>query len=279
MHEPAEADVVPRLYRVAVDPVRVPRNSWQRGEGGTPGPAAAPAPADSGPVPEATRAELARVLGGGTVQAGPNRFDDSQARFLVRYAASTVAVCLIEKLAYLSSSPASAEVLAGIIVDDDDSDGSEVDRVAGVQEVLAPQRVMSFRLASPARLGDVGDAVLLRAMEAESLDLRSRLLDVSAALHLGEPKLDAGMMLLSGDVGRRLTQAVARAVHDQDERTVGILYRSRHDLDESNIALFADRADLLDVEVTALSSADPAHRSAVRRALQHHGLPLPAEWQ
>lgn len=146
---------------------------------------------------------------------GRNRFDDPFAAFAVRYAADTLAGCLIETMARFRPDPTTEHVLADIQgVDDDPCEPLYTDPSRGLAEWLAAQHVGRLQITSPAPL-------LVDIEQPELLDLLDTHPQVRAALEasgLGtraEPaRLDAGVIRLGEPIGRRVTQAAARAVYE-----------------------------------------------------------------
>jgi hypothetical protein len=208
---------------------------------------------------------------------GRNRFDDPFAAFAVRYAADTLAGCLIETMARFRPDPTTERVLADIQgVDDDPCEPLYPDPSRGLAEWLAAQHVGRLQITSPAPL-------LVDIEQPELLDLLDTHPQVRAALEasgLGtraEPaRLDAGVIRLGGPIGRPVTQAAARAVYELVTGVDGIGYWSRLDSTEHCWAIY-DHVPV-DLTVIPLDPANREHHDAVRAVAGRFEITLPPTW-
>lgn len=142
---------------------------------------------------------------------------------------------------------------------------------------LAKQRVGLVTAVTPQLLlVDIEAADLLVDLDVhplvrEAID-NSPLRDGAAAVHL-----DAGLIRLGGDVGRPITQAVSRALHELHPQADGIAYWSRIDPSERCRAISGHVP--VDVSITDLSAENPLHRRAVQEVADLLGVPLPPAWR
>src|SRR5581483_11502645 len=206
---------------------------------------------------------------------GRNRFDDPQGIFLMRYTAETLRGCLVETMARFRPNPAAEALLAAVDFVDVEDD-FEWSTVNAVEDWLGAQRVGQISLATPQPLlVDIEAADLLvdldlHALVRDAID-NSPLRDGNASVHL-----DAALIRLGGDVGRPITQAVSRAVHEVHPEVDGIAYWSRIDPDERCWAIYGHVP--VDVSISDLSPEDPLHCSAVQEACHLLKIPLPQSW-
>lgn len=209
---------------------------------------------------------------------GRNRFDDPEGVFTVRYAADTLHGCLVETMSRFRPDP-NTEALLRDITDVDEEDPGEPayrDPTAGLGDWLAAQHVGVLQISSPRPLLiDIEAPAVL-----DSMDKHPRVraaLDASGLGGPGEPaRLDAGIIRLSGPVGRPITQAVSRAVWESVRGADGIGYWSRLDSAERCWAIY-DHVPV-DVVVTALDPAVEEHRQAVREIAARFEINLPSAW-
>lgn len=89
--------------------------------------------------------------------------------------------------------------------------------------------------------------------------------------------VDAGLIRLGGDVGRPITQAVSRALHEQHPEVDGIAYWSRIDSSERCWAIYGHVP--VDVAIADLSSDNPQHRAAVQDVATVLKVPIPPAWR
>jgi hypothetical protein len=210
---------------------------------------------------------------------GRNRFDDPAGIFTVRYAADTLHGCLVETMARFRPHPETETILAAIAgVDEGDvHEPAYADPSLGVAAWLAQQHVGRLEITSASPLlVDVEHAAMLDALDAHP-DVRTAL-DHSGLDAPDEPaRLDAGVIRLSGPVGRPITQAVSRAIYERISGVDGIGYWSRLDSTERCWAVY-DHAPVR-VEVVALDPHDARHKNAVATVAERYGIPLPASWR
>lgn len=114
------------------------------------------------------------------------------------------------------------------------------------------------------------------------LDAHPAVQSILGASGLGTPddpaRLDEATIRLAGPVGRRITQAVSRALYEREPRPAGLAYRSRLDDAERCWALYGET--LVRFGPAAwLSVEDPSHIDAVRAVANLYELPLPAVWK
>lgn len=114
------------------------------------------------------------------------------------------------------------------------------------------------------------------------LDTHAGVRAVLRASDLGTPndpaRLDEGTIRFTGSVGRRITQAVSRALYEREPRPAGLTYRSRLDDAERCWALYGETPVRFDPAV-ALSAEDASHLKAVRAAAALYDLPMPDPWK
>jgi hypothetical protein len=210
---------------------------------------------------------------------GVNRFDDPQGQFLVRYLADTHRGCLIELLARFRPDATAEARIASVSGVEDPADGAHPGPAA-VQDWLSKQHVAHCRLDDPtgAVLVPVNDAVLLARLNNHPA-VRTALntaVKVGACPPPGE--LDGGTIRLSGTVGRAITQAVSRALYEEDPRPTALAYRSRLDDEETCWALY-DHARVTFTNPIKLQATFPEHLRAVRAAAVLYAIELPAPWR
>jgi len=174
---------------------------------------------------------------------GRNRFDDPLGIFLMRYTA----------------------------------DDPDLPTVQAVADWLAEQRVGLVTVVTPQPLlVDIEAADLLVDLDIHPLVREaihnSPLSDGDFPVHL-----DAGLIRLGGDVGRPITQAVSRALHEQHPEVDGIAYWSRIDSSERCWAIYGHVP--VDVAIADLSPDDPQHRAAVQEVATLLKVPIPPAWR
>jgi RES domain len=193
----------------------------------------------------------------------------------MRYTAENLRGCLVETMARFRPNPAADALLAAVeSVDADDEPESQT--AQAVEDWLAGQRVGQVTLVTPQPLlVDIEAADLLVDLDTfplvrEAIE-NSALRDGDAVVHL-----DAGIIRLGGDVGRPITQAVSRALHELHPEVDGIAYWSRIDPSERCWAIYGHVP--VDVSVRELSADNPVHRRAVQEAADLLKVPLPPTW-
>ena len=148
---------------------------------------------------------------------GRNRFDDPLGIFLMRYTAENLRGCLVETMARFRPNAEADALLAAVEFVDADDD-PVLPTVQAVADWLAEQRVGLVTVVTPQPLlVDIEAADLLVDLDIHPLVREaihnSPLSDGDFPVHL-----DAGLIRLGGDVGRPITQAVSRALHEQHPR-------------------------------------------------------------
>nr|WP_232000642.1 RES family NAD+ phosphorylase [Mycobacterium kyorinense] len=207
---------------------------------------------------------------------GRNRFDDPHGSFLMRYTAENLRGCLIETMARFRPNSAADELLAAV-----DFVGADVDppmrTVSAVADWLAKQRLGHVTLVTPhPLLVDIEAADLLVELDTHPL-VREAIENSPLRDGPNSVRLDAGLIRLGADIGRPITQAVSRALHELHPEVDGIAYWSRIDSSERCWAIYGHVP--VDVSITDLSAENPLHRSAVRAAAALLKVPLPPAWR
>lgn len=205
---------------------------------------------------------------------GPNRFDDPQCTYSVRYVADRIRGCLVELLARFRYDNEAERRIAAVVGVDDDAEGAHPGADA-VGDWLAVQQVATCQLVEPAApFVSVNDAAELAALDRHP-DVRA-VLDTSPLSAPGKPaELDGAAIRLPGAIGRVITQAVSRAVYERDPQPAGIAYRSRLDDNERCFAIYGETPVRFDAP-RSLSPAVDGH--AVRSAAKLYELALPPTW-
>lgn len=233
------------------------------------------------------------LTSGREFEAGPNRFDDPYAEFVMRYSATTLRCCMVELLGRFRPHPLTDAILAdvagiddgdGQFVADRDSDDPEaplMNRTAttgeGVAEWLSRQELVALRLADSTGLVDATDGDLLRELDKHPLVINQL---AKSPLSPGSyrQRLEPGVMGLGGPIGRAITSAASRALYEVAPGATGWRYPSRLDASEECWALYADRVRVSYDPPQPLNRADPLHRAAVRAAAAYLEVPLPDSW-
>ena len=210
---------------------------------------------------------------------GRNRFDDPAGIFTVRYAADTLHGCLVETMARFRPHPETESILAAIAgVDESDvHEPAYTNPVLGVAEWLAQQHVGRLEITSTTPLlVDVEHAAMLDALDAHP-DVRTALNHSGLDAPDDPARLDAGIIRLSGPVGRPISQAVSRAIYEWLSGVDGIGYWSRLDSTERCWAIY-DHAPVR-LEVVPLDPQDAGHKDAVASVATRYEIPLPENWR
>ncbi len=225
---------------------------------------------------------------GSTQQPGPNRFDDPQHHYPVRYLAEVLYVCLLEVLARLRPSAPADGVLNEMSPGLDDpalADLVDPEQAAALEDFLARNKVAVFGAPSGAvlrKLVDVFDPAVLAA-----LDDHHWIRD-----HLGRPETvaaygdDEGAVHLDGSLIRNASRKVGRPVTQQISRLLidilgmrGLRYYSRHAEGVEAICWAVHGDVTLPVRsVEPLDSNNDVHRAAVQLVATRYRLPLPMAW-
>ncbi|WP_331722789.1 hypothetical protein OG848_47445 (plasmid) [Streptomyces canus] len=218
-----------------------------------------------------------------------HRFDDPIGEYLARYGGEDLEICLIEVLARFRSKPEVEDVLAEIVgVDDgygrgvehgEDSAGRPPhSKEETLREVLGELKTARVHVRQDGVCLDVSDP-----LERFELGKHPRVREAIQAFDqlVGNPtdrssQLDGALIRLAGAAGRKITQAVSRAVYEMVQY-VGISYFSRWDDSKRCWAIWGDVEVIVD-DVQPLNPDNPEHRDAVQKAAKIHGLPLPSEW-
>lgn len=207
-------------------------------------------------------------------EPGRNRFDDPDGRFVVRYLAESLRGCLLELLARFRHSHTAEARIAAVTGADDDYDQPGADALA---DWLSLQQVGVCHLVEPAgALFDINDPELLLKLDAHP-EVRAVLDDSGLGTADDLARLDEGTIRLGGLKGRRITQAVSRALYERNPRPAGLTYRSRLDDAERCWALYGETPVDFEAAVT-LSPEDPYHLAAVQAVAALFALPLPRLW-
>lgn len=211
---------------------------------------------------------------------GPNRFDDPEGRYSVRYVADTLYGCLIEVLARFTPNPATEDVLLGVDGLDDPAFTGRPDPTPdqGLADWLVQQQVGHLVLDEPpGRFIDAYHPALLGVLDTDPtvcavLDdpgVRAALsVDPTAPPHLPTPlHLTVDLVRAAGEHGgRRVTQTLGRVLFTEPEPDLdGLAYGSRHDPAQRCWAL-RDHVSVAWPDTRPLDPAAPDHRAAVRAA-------------
>ena len=205
---------------------------------------------------------------------GRNRYDDPHAAYGVRYVAEGLTGALLETMARFRRAPNAESRLAAVAGLDPD-DVEHQDPTQALEDWFGVQRVARVVLDEPRPLVDVHDPALLADLAKHPL-VRAAMEESVLGTRRNPATLDEGIIRLGGPVGRPITQAVSRAIHDWFPDYGGIAYRSRLDDDEWCWALWDDTAVLF-----ASEPLDPDrrhHRHAVSHAARRLEILLPDRW-
>ena len=199
-----------------------------------------------------------------------NRFDDPRGQFRVRYAATTRRGALIEVLAGFRPNPATENLLAAVSRVTDDL---SLPQAGSVPSGLLGRLRIAY--LGP-RAADTWFVDVAAVQSQTVLGTLTEVANTLAGSGLGSAshpvQLDAGTIALSGPIGRRITQAVARAVFTETDAG-GVRYTSRVDVSEECWAVF-DTVTIWVSEPQPLMPGDDDLRSACTAL----GLVPPAEW-
>ncbi|WP_280173914.1 RES domain-containing protein [Geodermatophilus obscurus] len=209
---------------------------------------------------------------------GRYRFDDPQRSYAVRYVAARLRGALLETMEYLRPAPGALARLAAVVDGEPRLGEADTDHAGGVVAWLAAQQVARLVVYPAGPVLSVNDPALLTALDDDP-----GVIAAIAEAGPGEPgarapRLDQGLVRASGPAGRRITQALGRAVFTVLPTVAGLAYRSRLDDDELCWALRAE-VPVIPLEVRPLSPTDPDHRSAVQAAAVTLGIDLTTDWR
>lgn len=205
---------------------------------------------------------------------GRNRYDDPYAVYGVRYVAEELTGCLIETMARFRPVP-QVETRLRAVTGLGSGGPDFPDPTEGLSDWLAIQRVARIMLEQPAPLVDIHDPNLLAAIAKHPL-VQSAIEGSGLGTRRNPAMLDEGVVRLGGRLGRPITQAVSRAIHDWFPHYAGIAYRSRLDDDEWCWALWEETA--VTVEEEPLDPNRRHHRQAVHHAASQLEIVLPSHW-
>lgn len=212
----------------------------------------------------------------------PDRFDDPDGDYRVRYLATTLIGCLLEVMDQFRSDPdadAGLQAITGI-------EGVDIleDEPAGLvpHQWLAKQLIARATIdgvPQPAIFVDVNNDDLLAALDAQP-NVRQILESDEVREALGDwARLDQGTIRLVGKVGRELSQRVSREIHDAPIEPTGVLYLTRLGTDEECWAVFDDRVELDWEDEGNLDPEVREHLEAVQYVAHRYGLVLPGGWR
>lgn len=222
------------------------------------------------------------------VGTGPNRFDDPDGVYTLRYLADTLRGCMVELLARFRTHASTEDALADVDGLDDPTLTNFPDPTPqdGLAAWLARQQIACVVLVRPAALFfvDVYNSRLLVALDGHprvrAALQRTELRAAVAPDGLGADNrvhLDQGVVRLAGAVtGRPVTQAISRALYET-RRVHGLAYKSRVDDAERCWALYP-HVEIDHANVTRLDPAEPTHTAAVREAATFLRIALPGHW-
>jgi hypothetical protein len=205
---------------------------------------------------------------------GRNRYDDPHGFYGVRYVAEELTGALLETMARFRPAPNAESRLAAVVgVDPDELDHH--DPTQAVEDWLRAQRVARVTLDEPRPLVDVHDPTLLAALAKHPL-VQAAIEGSGLGTRRNPATLDEGVIRLGGPVGRPITQAASRAIHDWFPDYGGIAYRSRLDDEEWCWALWDDTPVVIESE--PLDPERRHHRQGVRYAARRLEILLPDRW-
>lgn len=225
---------------------------------------------------------------------GPNRFDDPQGQYSVRYVADTLYGCLIEVLARFVPNPATETVLLDVDGLDDPSFTGRPDPTPrqGLADWLVQQQVGHLALDDPpGRFIDAYTPALINFLDTHPA-VRAVLdnPDVHAALAAdptAPPGLPSSLHLTVTLVraagehgGRRVTQTIGRILFTEPDLALdGLAYGSRHDPTQRCWAL-RDHVTVAWPDTHPLDPSDPHQHDTLRAAARHLHLEelLPPAW-
>jgi hypothetical protein len=184
---------------------------------------------------------------------------------------------MVELLARFQDSAEAEDVLAQI-EGVEELDGPDYSKLDGVEEWLSRQYVGCLELVDEPLIIDIDHAEFLVELDKNpyvraALD-ESPLSSPGSAAHL-----DFAIIRLTAPLGRPITQAVSRAIHEDYPAVGGIRYSSRIDTREECWALY-DETDVrwIGHHDRQLSPGEREHLDAVCSAAQLLQISLPPEW-
>lgn len=218
---------------------------------------------------------------------GPNRFDDPEHCFSVRYLADHLRVCLLEVMARFRTNLTAEDLINSVNVPSDmqvlyPSDPKQVD---GVRFFLLKNRAARFvaPASKPApRLVDVFNIKLLAALDQHHR-IRPLLVGPNVVAAQGD---SAGVVHLDGSLIRNANANVGRPVTQEISRLLleilnvqGLRYESRHSSNGEAVC-WALRGDLVleTAEDVYLNPLVKLHRDAVQDVAHLYNITLPDEW-
>lgn len=220
-------------------------------------------------------------------ERGPNRFDDPQHRYPVRYLAEQLHVCLLEVMARFRANVKATAAEASVEhLDDPELDEyADPEQVEGVENFLATNQVGLFKPPPSAPLSwvlDVFNPDLLSALD-EHDRIQRLLCQPEVVKAFGD---DHGNVHLDGSLIRNAHRKVGRPVTQEISflllhvRSVqGLRYQSRH-AEGAQATCWALHGNV-PMDMKSAEHLDPAndvHREAVQYVSTRYGLPLPVAW-
>lgn len=205
---------------------------------------------------------------------GQHRFDDPRGEYVVRYTGSSVRACLLETMAQFRRQDVDATLATVVGIDEDDVEPSPGD---GVGDWLDGQMVATFPIDRERVVMEVNDPALLGELDKHPL-VRAAIRDSGLGTPLDPQHLDEALIRLSGPIGRRITQAVSRAIYEVHPEAEVVAYRSRHDDTETCYALYHRGSAWKNADVRRLTPAVADDRAAVRSVSSLFEIDLPDRW-
>ena len=150
---------------------------------------------------------------------------------------------------------------------------------------LSKQRLARALLSPTARFVDVTEADVLAELNGreriqKALHLELALGDELAEQDLGpDARLDDATIRMTGPLGRVITQAVSREIHDDDAMFAGLSYVTRFDRNERCWAVFDDRVQVTFDEDEILDDHNIDHVQALDGVARTYRLDLPSDWR
>ncbi len=147
----------------------------------------------------------------------------------------------------------------------------------GVGDWLDEQMVATFPIDRGRVVMEVNEPALLGELDQHPL-VRAAIRDSGLGTALDPQHLDEALIRLSGPIGRRITQAVSRAIYEVHPEAEAVEYRSRHDDTETCYALYHRGSAWDHTYVRRLTPAVADDRAAVRSASSLFEIDLPDRW-
>lgn len=192
-------------------------------------------------------------------EAPPNRFDDPQGQYRVRYLATTPRGAFLEVLARFRRSPEADERLQAVTDVDDDLETPPSPATVPAS-FLASLRLVRAYPAADAEFVDVA-AVTVQSRLGQHRLVRQALDTAQLGSAHHPAQLDEATIRLGGPRGRPITQVISRVVFEETT-AAGIRYTSRVNANEECWAVF-EATPLSFDEPELIARDDPALREAV----------------